>query len=123
MDNSIIIDLFLGIREEVKKIVLKNKNLASAYLKGLMAGEGTVYNNRMKYVRLEMKNPKEIEYAKKLLKFLGISFTFHKRTTRKNMESVYIGGKENIKRYDGIIGFGANEKRQDKLKALIETYE
>jgi hypothetical protein len=121
MDKAIIIDLILDIDKPVKEAVLWDDGLASAYLRGLMAGEGTVYNNRSKYVRLEMKNHTEIEYAKKLLAKLGINFTSHKRSNREGMESIYIGGKENIRRYYELVGFGCQEERQRKLKALVEA--
>jgi hypothetical protein len=121
-DNAIITDLFLAIDSNIKDFALQNEELASAYLRGLMAGEGTVYNNRSKYVRMEMKNPLEMEYARKLLALLGITFTSHERSNRKNMESVYIGGMKNIKRYYEIVGFGCQEERQGKLKSLLATY-
>jgi hypothetical protein len=122
IDNAMIIDLILDMEKQVKDAVLLDNELAAAYLRGLMAGEGTVYNNRSKYVRLEMKNPVEIEYAKKLLAKLGITFTSHKRSNREGMESVYIGGKENIRRYYDLVGFGCQEGRQRKLKELVEGY-
>ncbi len=124
MDNAIIIiDLMLAIRTEVKKIVSIDKKLSCAYLRGLMAGEGTVYNNRSKYVRLEMKNHGEIAFAKRLFKNLDITFTFHKRSNRDGMESIYIGGKDNLKKYHELVGFGAHKKRQDKLTELIVSYD
>lgn len=122
VDNSIVIDFLLSIELTVKGACIKNKNLAAAYLRGLMAGEGTVYNNRFKYVRIEMKNPLEINYAKKLFDKLGITYTYHIRPNRKNMENLYIGGKDNLKRYYDLVGFGSNIKRQEKLKSLILSY-
>jgi DNA-binding transcriptional regulator WhiA len=122
MDSCVVIDLILEIREIIRNLVLQDVELASSYIKGLMAGEGTVYNKRSKYVRIEMKNPGEINYVKKLLNLLGIKYTHHIRSNRKNMENLYIGGKDNIKRYYELIGFGSHKKRQKKLKELVESY-
>jgi len=121
MDNAIVVDLILDIREQIRVAVSKSKELAAAYVRGIMAGEGTVYDNRSKYVRLEMKNAGEISFVRKLLDMLEITYTHHKRTTRKGMESLYIGGKENIKRYYELVGFGCETKRQEKLKKLVEA--
>jgi len=122
MDNAITIDILLAIRETVRSAVREDAALAAAYLRGLMAGEGTVYNNRSKYVRLEMKNEPEIQLAKELLTNLNIDFTHHKRTTRERMESIYVGGKENIRRYYELVGFGAHKGRQEKLRELVTGY-
>lgn len=123
MDNCVVLDLLLLSRETIRKAVLLDRDLACAYLRGLMAGEGTVYDNRSRYVRLEMKNHDEIAYAKQLFELLGITYTFHKRTTRKGMESVYIGGRQNLIQYHELVGFGAQEKRQEKLEKLVECYK
>jgi len=121
MDNAIVVDLILDTREQIRAAVLKDEELAAAYVRGIMAGEGTVYNNRSKYVRLEMKTADEINFVRKLLDILGITCTHHKRTTREGMESLYIGGKENIKKYYELVGFGCETKRQEKLKKLVEA--
>ncbi|MBR9699492.1 hypothetical protein GOV09_03500 [Candidatus Woesearchaeota archaeon] len=121
VDNAVVIDLFLALRDYVKTAALNDPQRAAAYLRGLMAGEGTVYNNKTRYVRLEMKNPDEINFVKKLLNFLNISYTHHKRTTRYRMESLYIGGKENLRTYANLIGFGAHKDRQAKLNDLVSS--
>jgi hypothetical protein len=121
-DNAIIIDLILKINVIVKKECLKNKKLAKAYLRGIMAAEGTVYHKgNFKYIRIEMKNPSEISYVKKLFSKLDISVTHHSRSNREKMESLYIGGKEKIYGYFKLVGFGCEKNRQTKLKHLIST--
>ena len=119
LDRAIIIDLILAIRDRVRKVIKKDEELAKAYLRGIMAAEGTVYNNRTRYVRLEMKNPSEMAFVRTLLDTLSLTYTKHSRTTRKNMESIYMGGRENLKRFYTIVGFGCQKERQRKLEKLV----
>lgn len=119
MDNSIAIDLMLDLREKVRLAALQNNELAAAYVRGIMIGEGTVYDNCSKYVRIEMKNPGEIEFVRNLFEFLSIACTHHKRINRESMESLYVGGQDNIKRYYDLVGFGCHSKRQEKLTKLV----
>lgn len=122
LDNAILIKIFLGMRKELQKIIVQDKHLASAYIKGIMAGEGTVYHNRSKYVRIEMKNETEMKFIAKLLKILRIRYTVHKRPKRPGMISFYIGGRENISRFYEIAGFGCHLTRQEKLRKLVNSY-
>jgi hypothetical protein len=114
-DSAILIDLFLSLENTVKDICSKDKNLARAYIRGMMIGEGTIYHNRSRYVRIEMRNGKEIEYIHRLLLMSGYDCKISYRTTRENMWSIYIGAGQLRKFYDEI-GFGVHEKRQEKLR-------
>jgi len=117
-DSAILIDLFLSLENTIKKMCSQDKSLACAYIRGMMIGEGTVYNNRMRYVRIEMRNGKEIEYIHRLLLMLGYDCKISYRTTRENMWSIYIGTRQ-LKKYYDEIGFGVHKKRQEKLKETI----
>ncbi len=61
-DQAILIDLILSLEETIKKISTSDRKLAAAYIRGMMIGEGTAYFNRSRYVRIEMRNEKEIKY-------------------------------------------------------------
>lgn len=119
-DSAILIDLFLSLENTTKEICSKNNNFARAYIRGMMIGEGTVYNNRSRYVRIEMRNGKEIEYIHKLLVMLKYDCKIFYRTTRENMWSIYIGAKQLRKFYEEI-GFGVHEKKHEKLKEAISS--
>jgi DNA-binding transcriptional regulator WhiA len=118
LDSAVLIDLILALENTIKEICSQDKNLARSYLRGMMIGEGTVYNNRSRYVRIEMKNGKEIEYIHRLFLMLGYDCKISYRTTRENMWSIYIGAKQ-LKKYYDEIGFGVHEKRQEKLREAI----
>lgn len=122
LDSAIVIDLLLTLETEIKRLCLKEPKFAIAYLKGLMAGEGTVYESKVstyRYVRLEMKNSNEIAFAKRLFKLLKITYTYHRRSSRDGMEILYVGGIDNLKRFQKLIGFGCCEKRNIYLKHAL----
>ena len=114
-DQAILIDLILAIEEKIKELCKKDKKLAAAYIRGMMIGEGTAYFNRSRYVRIEMKNEKEIKYLHELFTLLGFDCKPSLRTERHNMWSLYIGAKQ-LKRYYAEIGFGVHKKRQEILE-------
>lgn len=117
-DNAISIYLILSLEEIIKRACERNKKLAAAYIRGMMIGEGTCYFNKSRYVRIEMRNEKEIKYIYKLLKLLGYNCKLFLRSNRKDMWSTYIGAKELRKFYEEI-GFGIHQKRQNILEKAI----
>lgn len=117
-DQAILIDLLLSLETTIKKACLNDKKLAAAYIKGMMIGEGTAYFNRSRYVRIEMKNEKEIKYLHKLFRMLGFACEPHLRAERENMWSIYIGAKQLKKFYDEI-SFGVHQERQKILEEAI----
>ncbi|MBU4369190.1 LAGLIDADG family homing endonuclease [Patescibacteria group bacterium] len=115
LDQAILIDLILSLEETIKKACIHSKELATSYIRGMMAGEGTVYFNKSRYVRIEMKNEREIKYLTGLFKLLSYEYKVSLRSTRKNMWSIYVGAKQLRKFYNGI-GFGSHKKRQAVLE-------
>ena len=117
-DSAIIIDLILVIESKIKDLCKKDKKLAAAYIRGMMIGEGTAYFNRSRYVRIEMRNEKEIKYLHELLIMLGFDCKPSLRKERDNMWSLYIGAKQ-LKKFNDLISFGVHEKRQRVLERAI----
>lgn len=115
LDNALLIDFILSIKEKIKELCRKNKKLAAAYIRGMMIGEGTAYFNRSRYVRVEMRNEEEIKYLHELFTLLGYSCKPSLRSNRHNMWSLYIGAKQ-LKKYHNEIGFGIHKKRQKILE-------
>ena len=114
LDNAIIIDLVLSIEEKIKELCSKDKKLAAAYIRGMMIGEGTAYFNKSRYVRIEMRNEKEIKYLHQLLTMLGFECTPTLRSNRHDMWSLYIGAKQ-LDKFAREIGFGVHQERQKIL--------
>ena len=117
-DSAILIDLILAINERIKEICVTDKNLAKAYIRGMMIGEGTAYFNKSRYVRIEMKNEKEIKYIHKLFTLLDFECKPSLRPERENMWSIYIGAKQ-LGNYKDLIGFRIHEKRQKILDMAV----
>lgn len=117
-DQAILIDLILAIENTIKKVCLNDRKLAAAYIRGMMIGEGTVYFNRSRYVRIEMRNEKEIKYLYSLFQMLGYDCIPSLRSERPNTWSIYIGAKQLKKFYDEI-GFGIHQKRQRILEEAV----
>lgn len=117
-DQAILADLILSLEKIIKKACLNDKGLAAAYIRGMMIGEGTAYFNKSRYVRIEMKNEKEIHYLHKLFQALSYSCKPSLRSERVNMWSIYIGAKQLKKFYDEI-GFGAHRARQRILEEAV----
>ncbi len=118
LDSAIIIDLILAMDTKIKNICSNNPKLAAAYIRGMMIGEGTAYFNKSRYVRIEMRNEKEIKYLHRLFTLLGFNCRPSLRTNRHNMWSIYIGAKQ-LKRYNDLIGLGIHSKRQAILERAV----
>lgn len=114
-ERAVLIDLILSIESTIKEFCTKNSDLAAAYIRGMMIGEGTAYFNKSRYVRIEMKNEREIKYLHKLLAMLGFYCNPVLRSNRPNMWSLYIGAKQ-LEKFAKEIGFGVHEKRQEILE-------
>ena len=117
-DSAIIIDLVLSLDRYIKSLCKRNKLFAVGYIKGIMAGEGTVYFNRSRYVRIEMKNEIEIKYVYSLLKILKYKCNLSLRKERLNMWSIFIGAKQ-LEKFYKEIGFGSQLNRQNILKLAV----
>jgi len=117
-DRAILIDLFFSLENTIKEICLNNRKLAIAYIRGMMMGEGTAYFSESRYVRIEMRNEKEIKYLHKLFKMLGFNCSPYLRTEREGMWSIYIGAKQLKKFYDEI-GFGVHQEKQKILEEAV----
>ena len=119
LDSIIIINLVLALDDIVKMICRRNNALAVGYIKGIMAGEGTVYFNKSRYVRIEMRNEREIRYVHSLLKNLKYNCEVSLRSERKGMCSIYIGAKQ-LEKFYNEIGFGSELNRQNILRLAVE---
>ncbi len=77
----------------------------------------------MRYVRIEMKNPKEITFLSKLFNLLGINHILRKRNTRNNTWWIYISKKSNLEKFNDLISFNLIPHRQKILEQAINYYK
>lgn len=123
VDRSIVIDLFLSMEKTMKDISLLYPEYASAYIRGMMIGEGTAYSNNYSYVRLEMRNEREVKFISDLLNNLEIKHTINERNKRPGMWSIFISRKNSILKFYQMVGFGIHKKRQSVLGKIVYSIE
>ncbi|MAG45764.1 MAG: hypothetical protein CMH63_03270 [Nanoarchaeota archaeon] len=123
LERKIFLLIILKLQKSIKKLCKINKEFASKYLEGISAGEGTAYAKKIRYVRIEMRNPKEINFLSKLFKLLEINYILGKRSTRKDMWWIYISKEHNLKRFNDLIGFNLIPHRQRILEQAIDYYK
>ena len=114
-DSALLIDLILTIENTIKEICAKDPKLAAAYIRGMMIGEGTAYFNKSRYVRIEMRNEKEIKYLHSLLTMLGFNCKPVLRQEREGHWSIYIRASQ-LAKFAKEIGFGVHQERQQILE-------
>jgi len=111
----------------VKKKCLKNKKLAIAYVKGIMAAEGSPkYHKKSgsRNVHLKMKDKEEIKYIGNLLNnILGIKSSILKIKTEEGMWLITISGIEEIKKLNDLNIFEIESRKRDKLKKIADSYK
>lgn len=117
--SKMVLDKLIPI---IKVMCLQNKDMSAAYIRGIMAAEGSVkYNEKShaKSIFLKMKDKTEIRYLYKLLINLGItpSFLFSKQDYEW---LVLITGMIDLRKLDKIDVFRLNEKRHEKFKRIIK---
>ncbi|MFA5176130.1 MAG: LAGLIDADG family homing endonuclease [Candidatus Nanoarchaeia archaeon] len=122
LERKIILMIILKLNDLIKDLCLKDKELASAYLEGISAGEGTAYCKKMKYIRIEMKNEKEMKYISSLFKLIDINHKLYERNTRKGMWCLYISKKENIFNFNELVSFNLCKPRQEILDNIVNYY-
>jgi len=119
--TKLLLDKLLPI---IKEECLTNKSFAMAYLRGIMAAEGSPrYNAKchQRAVHLKMKDKSEVKYVFKLLQFLGLtpSFLFSKQDSEW---LVSISGFSEIKELDKINVFRSHLEKKKKLKKILSNY-
>lgn len=111
----------------VKKRCLKNKKLALAYVKGIMAAEGSPkYHKKSgsRNVHLKMKDKEEIKYIGNLLNnILGIKSSILKIKTEEGMWLITISGIEEIKKLNDLNIFEIERRKRNKLKKIAGSYK
>jgi len=119
--TKLLLDKLLPI---IKEKCLTNKSFAMAYVRGIMAAEGSPrYNakSHQRAIHLKMKDKTEVQYVFKLLKFLGLtpSFLFSKQDGEW---LVSISGFSELKELDKINIFRSHLDRKRKLKKILSNY-
>ncbi len=111
-------DIYLNIletRKDYRNILTKDKNFQIGFLQGIFDAEGTVHNKRYS-IRIASKKLVIIELIRDLLEKFNIKTgkIYHDKTAI----ILPLYGKENLKKFNDVIGFRHKEKKA-KLEKLI----
>jgi len=95
-----------------------NKGVRGAFIRGFADSEGSVddTNNRHQIV-ITQKGTERLESVRKLLSNLSIQSKIYKKKSDSN--HLVISLFENLKKFENIIGFSINYKKQ-KLRTAVE---
>lgn len=119
--SKLVLDKIIPI---IKMKCLSNKPFAEAYIRGIMAAEGSPkYNEKshQRAIHLKMKDKIEVEYIFKLLEFLN--FTPDLFFSRHDNEwIVSISGFYELKRLKEMNVFKLNIERRKKLERALSNY-
>ena len=119
IDSKIHIDLLLRLRTDVEDTVHTNISCAKAWVRGLFAGEGTVYNKKSKYVRIEMRNESIIQTISNVFDRMNLKHRMYERSDRPGMWAIYIGVQSGLEQFRKEIGFGCHQGRQQILDSIV----
>lgn len=123
-DSIILMRLLLDLEETVKEESISSKELVKVYVRGIMMGEGTArLKDYYRYVRVEMKNKKEINFVGKLLNLLDIKYKSYSRSDSSGRYWIHIGERKDIEKFGKLIGFGVHSERQRILEKCIDSYK
>lgn len=119
IDSKLHVLLLLSLDEYVVQKIKSDVSSAHGYVRGLFAGEGTVYNNKSKYVRIEMRGKQIIEQVSKVLHTSSIPHRMYERGDRPRMWCIYIGMRDGaVKKFRKHIGFGSHQERRAVLESI-----
>jgi DNA-binding MarR family transcriptional regulator len=118
---------FDNIIPKVKLKCLNNKKLAIAYLRGIMAAEGSPkfhIKSGSRAVHLKMKNEKEIKYIGILLNnLLKVKTSVLKSKSENGMWLVAISGVDELKKLNNFDIFEIESRKRIRLKIIINSYK
>lgn len=114
--------LLVQLGEEVRKAIERAPtSVKGAYLRGILATEGTV--NLTKYaVRIEMKDEQEMTFIHKIFCELGITCSKHFYQARERW-IISIFGRANLEKLLRNGGFGLYQKKNVLLGELLSSYK
>jgi len=136
-NHNIIVDIsahnakakrkFDSLIHPIKNKSLKNKKLALAYLKGIMAAEGSPkYNIKSgsRSIHLKMKNEEEIKYIGRLLnETLGITASVLKVKCEEGMWLITISGFYELTKLNNFNLFEIEGRKKEKFNNMIKSYK
>ncbi len=104
-----------SFRKDYSKILTENKDFQTGFLRGFFDAEGTVHNKRYS-IRVASKNKQTILVIKKMLNKFNIKTG--KIHADKTAYVLPLYGKDNLERFDSVVSFRHEEKKERLSKLL-----
>jgi predicted transcriptional regulator len=123
-NNSTVKTIFDNIIPIAKDICIKDIELAKAFLRGILAAEGSVKYNKnssSRQIQIKMKSKDWSKFNKILLEKIGCRPSL--RPTKDNEWVVILTGYEDLERINLINGFELHQKKSKKLGSILTTYK
>ena len=125
LNNAIVKRLFSEINPIAIKLCSQDKNLTSAYIRGIMSAEGSPkYNiaSGSRSVHLKMKDKNEINFIHNLLNNMKIvSSVLYSKT--EHMWIISISGRGELRKLEEMDVFKLTEKKKRRLENLLNSYK
>ncbi len=121
--NSIVlVELLKNMHEELKPLIRSNVEFATAYLRGIFAGEGSVLLKKsgvLFHVDFATKDEKAVEFYKQCLDCLGIA---HGKYIRRSLKFP-IHGYKNLKRFKELGIHTLHPEKREKFERGFTAYK
>ncbi len=126
-NNSLAKEKFDKLIPKVKSRCIKNKKLALAYLKGIMAAEGSPKYHKesgSRNIHLKMKNEQEIKYLGNLLNnTLGIKSSVLKVNNEEGMWLITISGYYGLNKLNEWDLFEIESRKRKRFEEIVGSYK
>lgn len=122
---KVLTQFLLNVNKEMHTILnTSSESVKAAYVSGYSAAEGCASQSKSgsKYITITQKDYKELEFVKKLLKDIGIKKIDGPRWGGTAFR-IATSNREDLKRFQEKIGFGAHDIRNNKLRQMLNSYK
>lgn len=122
--NNVVLKYLLNfMRNDIENIILNDKKLVKAFLRGYLAAEGSVYvpkNANGSVLEIGFGKQNEFNFVSACLKKTQIEF---KTPKTFKYPRIRIYGYSELAKISSFGGFGQNKERQRKLSYAINRYK
>lgn len=121
-NSEILVELFRLLYEKLKSIIVQSTDFASAFMRGIIAGESQVELKpwgTMNYISISSKDLKEVDFYKQCLIYLGIKSGTYDNTGMK----FPIYGKDNFEKIRDFRLIDLHPKKKSKFEIGMRNYQ
>lgn len=111
------------IKEKLKKMILTGSSeLKQAYLRGILAAEGSV-NRSGSSVHIQMADDKEVSFIYGIIQELGLDYSKLHYYQERGIQDIIIWRKVDLEKLHRMGGFGLHKEKNILLEKILNSYE